>query len=176
MTQPGLGDECWAIQVGVGVVALMVATFYVPFSVEHRMLSQIFNASRGRVKRGKGRGGIGNGLSISVCNRDSTHAAGTHVLRIRKRKRKRHFAVNSSSSPTQLTKCRPYLNCPLSPCRPLAFPFSPSLSLPLPLLGVLCGTFHSIHLPFPVSIRFGRQLHNTKRVAWAQRGGGGVVG
>lgn len=56
VTQPGLGDECWAIQggVGVGVVALMVATFYVPFSVEHRMLSQIFNASQGRVKRGEG--------------------------------------------------------------------------------------------------------------------------
>lgn len=178
VTQPGLGDECWAIQVGVGVVALMVATFYVPFSVEHRMLSQIFNASQGRVKRGEGRRGRGNGLSVSVCNRDSTHAAGTHVLRIRKRKRKRHFAVNSSSSsssPTQLTKCRPYLNCPLSPC-PLSscFPFlSLSISLSLPLLGVLCGTFHSIHLPFPVSIRFGRQLHNTKRVARAQRGGEG---
>lgn len=54
MTQPGLGDECW---VGVGVVALMVATFYVPFSVEHRMLSQIFNASQGWVKRGEGGGG-----------------------------------------------------------------------------------------------------------------------
>lgn len=161
---------------GVGVVALMVATFYVPFSVEHRMLSQIFNASQGWVKRGEGGEGIGNGLSISVCNRDSTHAAGTHVLRIRKRKRKRHFAVNSSSSsssPTQLTKCRPYLNCPLSPS---CFPFlSLSLFLPLPLLGVLCGTFHSIHLPFPVSIRFGRQLHNTKRVAWAQKEGGAWV-
>lgn len=52
------GDTAWArrrvLGVGVGVVALMVATFYVPFSVEHRMLSQIFNASQGRVKRGEG--------------------------------------------------------------------------------------------------------------------------
>lgn len=61
VTQPGLGDECWAIQVGVGVVALMVATFYVPFSVEHRMLSQIFNASRGRVKRLEGGRGVDTG-------------------------------------------------------------------------------------------------------------------
>lgn len=36
----------------VGVVALMAATFYVPFSVEHRMLSQIFNASQGSGEEG----------------------------------------------------------------------------------------------------------------------------
>lgn len=109
-----------------------------------------------------------------------THAAGTHVLRIRKRKRKRHFAVNSSSSPTQLTKCRPYLNCPVSySIPPLSCSLSVSLSpsaTSLPLLGVLCGTFHSIHLPFPVSIRFGRQLHNTKREAWLPGRWRGCVG
>lgn len=34
------------------MVALMAATFYVPFSVEHRMLSQIFNASQRMAKGG----------------------------------------------------------------------------------------------------------------------------
>lgn len=149
----------------------MVATFYVPFSVEHRMLSQIFNASQGRVRRREGRG-VGATGWVLVCATETAHMQLAHTCygygngNVTLRSTAAAAAAARHSWPNvALTSTVP------SP--PVAFPLP--LSLPLPLLGVLCGTFHSIHLPFPVSIRFGRQLHNTKRVAWAQRGGGAWV-
>lgn len=136
----GGGGDKW----NVGVAALMAARqerFMCHFRFEHRMLSQIFNASTGSGK------GVGRGKGWLLVCASEMATLHTHVLRIRKRKRKRHFAVNSSSSsssPKQLTECqpRPLPNLTPSLFPPSATPSSSGLCCAARFIQFIC------HFPF----------------------------